>query len=78
MTRSVYGATALQPAQDFTLIPEPIIPGENCLNLNVFTPDPGAANLPVLVWIHGGGFLSGAAPPRGIEAHGSRATGSCS
>lgn len=54
-----YGATALQPAQDFTLIPEPIIPGENCLNLNIFTPDPGAANLPVLVWIHGGGFLSG-------------------
>ena len=54
-----YGATALQPAQDFTLIPEPIVPGENCLNLNVFTPDPGAANLPVLVWIHGGGFLSG-------------------
>ena len=54
-----YGATALQPAQEFTLIPEPIIPGENCLNLNVFTPDPGAADLPVLVWIHGGGFLSG-------------------
>ena len=56
---SSYAATALQPAQEFTLIPEPLIPGENCLNLNVFTPHPGAANLPVLVWIHGGGFLSG-------------------
>lgn len=29
------------------------------LTLNVCTPDPGAAGLPVLVWIHGGGFLSG-------------------
>ncbi|MEV7184434.1 carboxylesterase family protein [Kitasatospora sp. NPDC093102] len=30
------------------------------LTLNVCTPDPGAAGLPVLVWIHGGGFISGA------------------
>ena len=54
-----YGATALQPRQEFTLIPEPIIDGDNCLNLNVFTPEPGAAGLPVLVWIHGGGFFAG-------------------
>jgi para-nitrobenzyl esterase len=32
---------------------------EDCLTLDVFTPDPGAS-LPVMVWIHGGGFLSGA------------------
>lgn len=31
------------------------------LTLNVCTPDPGAAGLPVLVWIHGGGFISGTA-----------------
>ena len=55
----VYGATAAQPAQDFTLIPEPPMPGDNCLNLNVFTPELGSAGLPVLVWIHGGGFMSG-------------------
>nr|BFD88828.1 carboxylesterase family protein [Kitasatospora sp. Xyl93] len=30
------------------------------LTLNVCTPDPGTAGLPVLVWIHGGGYMSGA------------------
>ncbi len=55
-----YGATAPQPAQGFTIVPEPIIDGDNCLNVNVFTPDIGpAASLPVLVWIHGGGFVNG-------------------
>ena len=34
--------------------------GEDCLNLNVWTPDPGASGLPVLVWIHGGAFQIGA------------------
>jgi para-nitrobenzyl esterase len=55
-----YGATSPQPDRGITLIPEPIIPGDNELNLNVFSPDLGAAGLPVLVWIHGGGFAAGA------------------
>src|SRR5215218_7498019 len=41
------------------LLPEPVIPGEDCLNLNVWTPDPGGAGLPVFVWVHGGAFVNG-------------------
>ncbi|WP_107072899.1 carboxylesterase/lipase family protein [Streptomyces rubellomurinus] len=33
--------------------------GTDWLTLNVCTPDPGTAGLPVFVWIHGGGYLSG-------------------
>lgn len=41
-------------------IPEPSIPGDEILTVNVTTPDPAAsARLPVLVWIHGGGFEAG-------------------
>nr|WP_042193876.1 carboxylesterase/lipase family protein [Kibdelosporangium sp. MJ126-NF4]CEL20923.1 putative carboxylesterase [Kibdelosporangium sp. MJ126-NF4]CTQ95563.1 putative carboxylesterase [Kibdelosporangium sp. MJ126-NF4] len=40
------------------LIPDADIPGEDYLNLNVYTPDPGG-RLPVMVWIHGGAFLNG-------------------
>lgn len=42
-------------------IPEPTYPGDGTLVLNVFTPAPGnaRASLPVLVWIHGGGYEGG-------------------
>ena len=33
--------------------------GEDCLNLNVWTPDPSAGGMPVLVWIHGGSLKFG-------------------
>ncbi|MGZ4533976.1 MAG: carboxylesterase/lipase family protein [Nocardioidaceae bacterium] len=36
------------------------VSGEDCLNLNIWTPDPGAAGLPVMVWIQGGMFEIGA------------------
>lgn len=35
--------------------------GADCLNLNVYTPDPGSAGLPVMVWLHPGGYVSGSA-----------------
>jgi para-nitrobenzyl esterase len=39
----------------------PVEQGEDCLNLNVWSPDTDTAapGLPVMVWIHGGGFMSG-------------------
>ena len=40
------------------LLPEPAIPGRDCLNLNIWTSDT-AASQPVLVWIHGGAFANG-------------------
>ena len=54
-----YGASSAQPERGATTIPEPVIAGDNELNLNVFTPSLGAAALPVLVWIHGGGYYAG-------------------
>lgn len=57
-----YGPTVPKPpyAPPYDLLlPEPVIPGEDCLNLNVWTPDPGAAGLPVFVWVHGGAFVNG-------------------
>jgi para-nitrobenzyl esterase len=37
----------------------PLDTGPDCLSLNVWTPDVGGSGLPVLVWIHGGGYLTG-------------------
>jgi para-nitrobenzyl esterase len=37
------------------------IQNEDCLNLNVWTPGLGGARLPVMVWLHGGGFTAGSA-----------------
>ncbi len=57
-----YGPTAPKapyfPPLD-ALLPEVDIPGEDCLNLNIWSPDLGQARLPVMVWIHGGAFLNG-------------------
>ncbi|MFU0441179.1 carboxylesterase/lipase family protein [Streptomyces sp. BG2AG] len=41
------------------LLPDPEVPGDEWLNLNVWTPSTDAAGLPVLVWIHGGSLLHG-------------------
>jgi para-nitrobenzyl esterase len=59
-----FGATALQELGDaaggLPDVPEPIIVGDDYLNLNVWTTaTDGDAPRPVLVWIHGGGFFAG-------------------
>ena len=59
---TAFGATVpkppyREPVRD--LLPEPVVPGEDCLNLNIWTPDPMATGLPVFVWIHGGSFQNG-------------------
>ncbi|MFI5498872.1 carboxylesterase/lipase family protein [Nocardia asteroides] len=56
------GATCAQspyPAPIHALIGSDGIPGDDYLNANVWTPDPAANGLPVLVWIHGGAFVRG-------------------
>ncbi|MFD5179608.1 carboxylesterase/lipase family protein [Nocardia sp. NPDC058379] len=59
---SQMGGTCAQspyPAPIHALIGSDGIPGDEYLNANVWTPDPGASGLPVLVWIHGGAFVRG-------------------
>ena len=41
------------------IIPELATPGEDCLNLNIWTPGLGAAGRPVMVWIPGSAFEYG-------------------
>jgi carboxylesterase type B len=54
-----YGAMAphlpYPPTVD-ALLPELASPGEDCLNLNIWSPDLGSVRRPVMVWIAGGMF----------------------
>ncbi|MDT8911952.1 carboxylesterase family protein [Amycolatopsis sp. PS_44_ISF1] len=57
-----YGPTAPQKSTEDGPLGElgspPVIPGDDYLNLNVWTPDP-AGRAPVMVFVHGGSFTSG-------------------
>ena len=47
-----------EPAEMLPVDPrEPL--GEDCLVMNIWTPEPGTQRRPVMVWLHGGGFASG-------------------
>ncbi|MEU9377868.1 carboxylesterase family protein [Streptomyces sp. NPDC048255] len=58
-----YGPTAPKvpyPEPFASLLSDPEIAGDDCLNVNVWTPDPApGARLPVMVWIHGGALTRG-------------------
>ena len=41
----------------------PGTPSEDCLTLNVWTPSARSGPLPVMVWIHGGGYNNGSGTP---------------
>jgi para-nitrobenzyl esterase len=59
---TAYGPTAPKPGYPppvDQILPEVVVPGEECLNLNVWTPALDDARRPVLVWIHGGAFVNG-------------------
>ena len=60
---TAHGPTSLQadyPAPMDRLLAGAVDPGDDYLNVAVWTPDPGATGLPVIVWIHGGAFVRGA------------------
>jgi para-nitrobenzyl esterase len=62
------GATAPQPPYEppyDVLLTNPLIPGPEFLNLNVWTP--GGSGLPVLVWLHGGAFRNGSNAAPGYD-----------
>jgi para-nitrobenzyl esterase len=56
----VFGPNSLQGVVFDDIDPTPAGVSEDCLYLNIWTPAAGASNLlPVMVWIHGGGFAVG-------------------
>jgi para-nitrobenzyl esterase len=68
----VFGPTAPKggyaPPLD-ELLPDPAVPGSDCLNLNVWAPSPLRTGLPVVVWIHGGSFRNGSSAVSVYDGH---------
>ncbi|SEM93219.1 carboxylesterase/lipase family protein [Nonomuraea pusilla] len=69
---SEFGPTApkrpYRPPLD-RLIPEEQIPGDECLNLNVWTPGADDGARPVMVWIHGGSLRNGSSSLALYDGH---------
>lgn len=56
-----FGSDCMQVPRPSSLVnsANPAAMSEDCLTLNVFRPEGNTDPLPVMVWIHGGGFTSG-------------------
>jgi len=66
---TAFGPPPPQSAYAVTPAPAPA-PGtdpDDWLTVNVFTPDPGAAGLPVMVWIYGGAYRAGSSSLPGYD-----------
>ncbi|MEU5524521.1 carboxylesterase family protein [Streptomyces sp. NPDC047860] len=70
---AAFGPTAPKPPYSDTFaqyLSDPAVPGDDCLNLNVWTPDPApGARLPVLVWLHGGALTRGSSAVPVYDGH---------
>ncbi|WP_329294666.1 carboxylesterase/lipase family protein [Streptomyces pseudovenezuelae] len=68
-----FGPTAPKPPYSEAFaqyLSDPLVPGDECLNLNVWTPEPGpGARLPVLVWLHGGALTRGSSAVPVYDGH---------
>jgi para-nitrobenzyl esterase len=65
---------ALTYGADFPQAPSPILRAgrmsEDCLYLNIWSPaDAAPGSLPVMVWVHGGGFVGGSGADARTEGH---------
>jgi para-nitrobenzyl esterase len=59
-----YGHDCMQEPFPSDAAPLGTPPAEDCLYLNVWAPEkPASPKLPVMIWIHGGGFVNGGASP---------------
>ena len=68
-----FGPTAPKPPYSDAFaqyLSDPVVPGDDCLNLNVWTPEPGpGARLPVFVWVHGGALTRGSSGVPVYDGH---------
>jgi para-nitrobenzyl esterase len=61
---SDYGPDCMQKPFPGDAAPLGVTPAEDCLYMNVWTPEGSAGKkLPVMVWIYGGGFVNGGSSP---------------
>jgi para-nitrobenzyl esterase len=64
-----FGARCMQPRVFDDMVFRDRAMSEDCLTLNVWAPANAKAKLPVMVWIHGGGFVAGGSSEPRQDGH---------